>query len=564
MTKRYYILIAFILSLVSLVLNPAERGRGMLLAARISDILILLLLGGQLISGFRAAQYRRQWVIRNITLTAATLLYAGVLAFLLSSDISSERHLYLNLIVYIARSFYLLYRSFENVKSLEDALRKFNERPARSIILTFLAIASAGTLLLMLPFTTADGKGLAFIDSLFTSTSAVCVTGLIVVDTATVFSTAGKVIILALVQTGGLGIMIVTYFSMFFLRRRITIEEKKRLSFVISDNDMTGIVSMLKKIIYLTFIIEGTGAVLLFTGFGRHYGYSLQTVFLSVFHSVSAFCNAGFSLFSDSLEGFIDKPLIIFTVSILIILGGLSFAVIFNIKDVLDPRSGTFKLSLNTKVVLSWTAVLLAGGFIFFYSAEHSNCLRSSSTPVQYLSAFFQSVTLRTAGFNSVPFSALQNGTLTVMCLFMFVGAASGSTAGGIKINTLAVITAYLKSMVTNSPKVTILHYQLSKTRILRAFTVFTYGITAVLTGIAALALTHTEPLVNILFEAVSAFGTVGLSTGFTSRLNSFGKLVIICLMFNGRLGPLTILSTFSGKREKSGVEYPQGDILIG
>ena len=341
-------------------------------------------------------------------------------------------------------------------------------------------------------------------------------------------------------------------------------KKKKRLSFVISDTDMSGIVSTLKKIIYLTFSIELIGALALFIGFGRKSGFNISTVFLALFHAVSAFCNAGFSLFSDSLEGFADDPIIIFTVSTLIILGGLSFAVIFNINDIANPRKNIRKLNLNSKVVLSWTAALLAAGFIFFYASEHAGTIKDYSTPAQYLSALFQSVTLRTAGFNSVSFSHLATGTIVVMCFFMFIGAASGSTAGGIKINTMAVLGAYLKSMITNSTKVTLFRHQLSKDRVLRAYIVFQYGIAAVFLGTAALALSNNLPLKDILFETVSAFGTVGLSTGITAQLNSLGKIIIILLMFNGRLGPLTILATLSKKPDKSKIKYPQGDILIG
>ncbi|MDC7226224.1 MAG: potassium transporter TrkG [Spirochaetales bacterium] len=565
MKKNSILIITFFLSILTLVFNSASAAIPTLIM-RIIDLLILAIITVEIIRGLRTADYKRQFFLRNIPLIIFASVYLIILGYMITADFIStpgDGSRYFSLVAKVLRSLFLLYRMFEEVKSLEQALHRLNDRPALSIISSFMAIITIGTLLLMLPPATADGRGLRFLDAWFTATSAVCVTGLIVVDTAAVFSLTGKIIILALIQTGGLGIMIMTYFSMFILRRKATLAEKQRLSFVISDTDISGITTTLKKIIYLTFSIEAAGALLLFTGFGRESGFSGRTIFNAVFHSISAFCNAGFSLFSDSLEGFVSRPLIIFTVSALIILGGLSFAVIFNLAAFFNPSSKVRKLNINTRIVLSWTAVLLLLGFFFFYASEHGGSLRSYSTPTQYIAAFFQSVTLRTAGFNSIGFSGFSTGTILIMCFFMFIGAASGSTAGGIKINTTAVIAAYLKCIALNSPRVTLYRHQLSERRVLRAFAVFFYGVTAVLAGSTALALTHNAPLRDILFEAVSAFGTVGLSTGMTAKLNSFGKVVIIFLMFNGRLGPLTILSTFSGRSE-SGVRYPQGDILIG
>ncbi len=564
MKKNPLILATFFLSILSLPVHSAQVLSVQWFILRTIDSAVLFLAISELLKGLKKSEYRRQFMLKNLPLTGFSALYLLVLAGLFIKDFTSGHEPYINLTVIVFRSLFLLYRGFENVKSIETALSRLNERPALSIIFSFFAVIMVGTLLLMLPFATADGKGLNFIDSWFTATSAVCVTGLIVVDTAAAFSTAGRIIILVLIQIGGLGIMIMTYFSMFILRRNVTLEEKKRLSFVISDTDLSDIIQTLKKIIYLTFLIEAAGAVLLFIGLGIRQGFGIRTVFSAVFHSVSAFCNAGFSLYSDSLEGFAGSPLIILTISMLIIAGGLSFAVLFNLGNYFRTSKSLRRLSLNTKIVLTWTALLLLSGFLFFYAAEHGNTLRNLPTGKQYLAAFFQSVTLRTAGFNTVPFSGFTAGTIVIMCVFMFTGAASGSTAGGIKINTSAVLAAYIKSLVTNSPRVTLYRYQLSKTRVLRAFAVFQYGITAVLAGVAALAFTQNAPLEDILFESVSAFGTVGLSTGLTPHLNIFGKLVIILLMFNGRLGPLTILSTFSGRTDKSGVKYPRGDILIG
>ena len=564
MAKNRNILLSIALSILSLILYSENGFMPVLITVRILDVLILLILISYFFKGYSSAEYKTQFILKNSISLIFITLYLIAAVYLLVSVFKGIIHPYFYTFFNITRNIYLIYLAASRVKSVKSMLERFNERPARSIIMSFLAVIAVGAMLLMLPFTTPDGRGLKFIDALFTATSALCVTGLIVVDTASAFTPAGKIIILVLIQTGGLGIMMLSYFSLFVLRRKLSLDEKKRLSFVISDNDLAGINGTLKKIIGFALAFEAAGAALLFSGLTVKTGFSSSNIFSAVFHSVSAFCNAGFSVYSNSLENFSSNPFIIFTISGLIIAGGLSFSVIFNLRDILNPKKKKIRLSLNSKIVLIWTAALTAAGFFVFYAAEHGGTLMKLGTGEQYLAAFFQSVTLRTAGFNTVPFGELAAGSLIVLCFFMFIGAASGSTAGGIKINSMAVITAYLKSLVMNSPKITIYRYQLSKTRVLRAFVVFQFGITLVFFGTAAIALTHDFPLKDIIFEAVSAFGTVGLSTGITSKLNSFGKLIIILLMFNGRLGPLTILSILSGKAARSGAAYPQGDILIG
>ncbi|MDC7124391.1 MAG: TrkH family potassium uptake protein [Spirochaetales bacterium] len=561
MKKTGLIIITVLLSVTSLLIYSIQGTPLLTWISRIIDIIIIFFLYYEIIIGISSTQYPLQYIIKNKALIIFSIFYSVIITILTIRNFHGKSNSYFNIIILAARSLFLLFRIIKTVNSLEELLRKLNERPARSIVASFLIIITTGTILLMLPFSSTNGHSLNFIDAFFTATSAVCVTGLIVVDTATAFSITGKIIILLLIQTGGLGIMILTYFSSFILGRRVSLEEKQRLMLVLSNSDLSDIVRNLKKIIYLTFSIEGIGAILLFIEFSRKEQISLKVIFSSIFHSISAFCNAGFSLYSDSLEGFKSSPAVIFTISALIILGGLSFSVIFNFAEFFKKEK---KLSLNSKVVLIWTGILLGSGFILFYATEHINTLYKYNTPTQYLSAFFQSVTLRTAGFNSVSFSGLRSATLVFMCFFMFIGAASGSTAGGIKVNTIAVIFAYIKSMITNSPKTKLYQYQLSQSDILKAYALLQYGILAVFAGTFALALTHSAPLKDIIFETVSAFGTVGVSTGLTSQLNTFGKIIIIMLMYTGRLGPLTILSVFSSNKTDYGIEYPEGNILIG
>ncbi len=507
------------------------------------------------------AIYKKQYLIRNLFTVIFIIIYTIVFITLkLLPELPEE----LKTAVFTLRGLFLIFKAVEEIRSVRTLILNISEHPAGSILLSFQLVIITGTLLLMLPFASADGRGLNFIDSWFTATSAVCVTGLIVVDTAVYFSFWGKLIILVLIQIGGLGIMIMSYFSAFILRRKMSFTEKRRLSFAISDNDYSGIIRQLKSIIYLTFTIEAVGALVLFAGLGRRLGYTAGTLFNAVFHSISAFCNAGFSLFSNSLEDFYASPLVILTVSLLIIIGGLSFAVIINIGTSITGRKKGLRLSINSRIVLIWSVVLIITGMYLFYGTEHRNTLLHLKPGEQLLAAFFQSVTLRTAGFNSVPFSGLTTGTLLIMCFFMFTGGASGSTAGGIKVNTMAVLTSYIKSLFTGSPRTTIYRYQLSKTNVLRAFSIFQYGLTAVFLGVVGLVLTQDLPLDKIIFETVSAFGTVGLSAGITSALNTPGKLIIILLMFNGRIGPLTIIASFSNRQKTGTIQYPQADISIG
>ena len=560
--RRILILITLFISLAALILARFTTSAAATTTAVRLEYMVAVLMAIEILLGFKYAEYRKQFLLRNLSIIIGTAFFIALLIYQII-DSGRNAPAYLDTTIHVARSIFLLYRLTEGIRSIEILLEQISSRPALSILASFQIIITFGTLLLMLPFASASGESLSFIDAWFTATSAVCVTGLIVVDTATAFTIFGKVIILILIQIGGLGIMIISYFSVFLRGRRMSYNEKQRLSYAISDDDVSGITKTVKSIIFLTFSIEAAGALLLTAGFSIRSGFSSKTVFDSVFHSISAFCNAGFSLFSDSLEGLSGNPFIIFTISALIIAGGLSFAVIFNLRDLL-LKKGPRKLSLNSRVVLSWTGVLLISGMYFFYAAEHRGTLTDYSTASQYLSAFFQSVTLRTAGFNSVSFTSLGTGTIMIMCLFMFIGAASGSTAGGIKINTAAVITAYIKSIVTGSPSITIYRHQLSKSRVLKAFVITQYGIIVIFISAAALAFTQQAELKDIIFETVSAFGTVGLSTGLTAKLNITGKLVIIFLMFNGRLGPLTILSTLMVKNDYSGIRYPQGDIAIG
>jgi len=457
-------------------------------------------------------------------------------------------------------------------KWLFAILQNLTTNPAQTMVTSFLVLILAGTMLLMMSFTTADGTQLGFINAFFTATSAVCVTGLIVVDTATKFSIIGKIVILILIQFGGLGIMMFTYCTAYLLGRKISLKEKLALSYMLNENDLQLLSKSILKIIFTTLTIELIGAFLLIVPFYKHFGLSWKTFFYSVFHSISAFCNAGFALFSNSLEGFKSDSLLIIAIACLIILGGISFPVIMNvyqhtkeqinykIRKLQTPRPS---LTMNTKAVLVITFILIILGTIIFYGLEHKDNLVQHSLKAQYLSAFFQSVTLRTAGFNSLDLTHLKTPTYLIMLLFMFIGAAAGSTAGGIKVNTIAVIYAYIKAIFKNRFSVILYGHFLPKYVVSKALLIVLLASIAIFTGTLLLSITENFTFMDILFETVSAFGTVGLSTGITPSLTALGKIIITTMMFLGRLGPLTIMAAFVAKT-KFQAKYPEGYINLG
>ncbi|MBN2351741.1 MAG: TrkH family potassium uptake protein [Spirochaetales bacterium] len=573
---RVIVIVTLLFSIVSLFLEQAKDvGPGVRTAGNVIDYLIVSLVFLEAFVGVVTARYRFLYIKEH----KFSLLFIAafiVLFIIVKSNVFSQftdTGGSISLLLILLRNAFLVMKIFGRFQKFSKFMENFTIHPAQSILLSFLFVILIGTLVLMMGFTTVDGKGLSFINGLFTSTSAVCVTGLIVVDTATQFTVWGQLVILILIQIGGLGIMILSFFAVFALRRTISLEDKLMLSYMLSEDDMSGLTKSLRNIILITFSIELAGAAVLFAGFLPKFGFSLHNAFLSVFHSVSAFCNAGFSLFSDSLESWRGDPVIIVTVAVLIILGGLSFAVITNVSAALvrrirrrmtgssPPKIG---LTLNTKIILKYTLLLIVSGMVVFYFLEHANVMKKHDLGDQYLSAFFQSVTLRTAGFNSVPFGAFLPGTYLFMIVFMFIGAASGGTAGGIKINAVVVIGSYLRSFIKGEKQARLGNYSVSPDRVGRSFIILLFGLFSVIIGTFLLSLTERASFLSLFFEATSAFGTVGLSAGVTATLSVFGKMVIIGLMYLGRLGPLTILSAASRKKPKVNIEYPMGDVSIG
>jgi trk system potassium uptake protein len=565
---RTVIVSAFLVSIVALFVEQSgvDTIAG-LVFLNVLDVGLIILIVLEIVWNIKAAPYARLYLKRNIF---SLLFVAGFVVFfvynkaLLFWPAEAARSTGSTAII-LVRNTFPLFKMYGRMRRVSGFLAGMTIHPAQTIVLSFAVVILVGTLVLMLGFTSAGEEGLSFIDSLFTATSAVCVTGLIVVDTPTAFSLWGHLALMALMQVGGLGIMILSFISIYILRRSMTLEDRYLIAYAANEADMRSLSRSLRRIIGITFGIEAAGALVLYLGFR---GEGPRAAFLALFHAVSAFCNAGFSLFTDSLEGYAGNPVISLSVVLLIVLGGASFAVLgeagTRLRQLLR-RANHGPLSLNTQIVLIGTGLLILLGTIGVYALEHGNVLKGRPLGEQYLSALFQSVTLRTAGFNTLPIGTMTTATSVLMIAFMFVGGASGSTAGGIKINSAAVIGTAIAAGRDKSGRIVLAGRSIPLEALLRSLMVFFLGVIAVGLGTLILSITESAPLVDIMFESTSAFATVGLSRGLTSELTEFGKLVVVGLMFLGRVGPLTILAATTARRtEGPRVAYPEAEILVG
>ena len=434
------------------------------------------------------------------------------------------------------------------------------DRPAQLLVVSFLVAIGCGTVLLSLPAITPGARGLALIDALFTATSATCVTGLIVVDTGTAFTIPGQLILLGMIQIGGLGLMTISTFIALLIGRSIGLRSEFAIGQMIGERRARVALRLLQFIVLLTLTVEAIGAAGLTWAF-RASGQSwARSVYLGVFHSVSAFCNAGFSLFPDSLAGFGAVPAVPILVSVLLVLGGLGFGTLFFLLRLPGHHRS---LGLHVRLVLTMTAVLALGGTALIWYLEQGAAFAQSSLGGSVLHAWFQSVTARTAGFNTCDLTRLTPATHLVLMILMFVGAAPGSTGGGVKVTTLAVLLLVIRAVLGGRRHVVCANRKVDTSVILNAIALV--GLAAVALAAAAVVLLATQPLPEgpLLFEAMSAFGTVGLSLGVTSSLTSVGKVVIVLLMFVGRVGPLTLLIMMQPRRRPV-LDHPSANVMIG
>lgn len=434
--------------------------------------------------------------------------------------------------------------------------------PYQILVIGFASLILFGAFLLMTPAATLDGKGLSFIDALFTATSAVCVTGLVVVDTGRHFTLFGQLVIILLIQFGGLGIMTLTTLVAIVLRKRINLRERLIMQEALNQITVSGVVRLTLYLFKITLLIEAIGGTIL--AIRWYHDFGLIGIYYGYWHAISAFCNAGFDLFGEfrSLTSYVDDATVTLTVSTLIILGGIGFAVI---SDIWEHRKFSC-LSLHSKIVLLTTLVLISVGAVVIYILEQNNpdTLGQLSLEGKILGSYFQSVTPRTAGFNTIDIGKINCATAFFMILLMFIGASPASTGGGIKTSTFAIVVMALWSIVRGKDEVVVFDKYIPRKTIYKAFSIMTLSAVLVISVTLFLAVTESLPFLNLLFETTSAFGTVGLSTGITSLLTPYGKSVIILTMFAGRVGPLTLAMALAFKTSKHLVRYPEGKIIIG
>ena len=458
-----------------------------------------------------------------------------------------------------------------NAINRRSLVKQLYQSPARISILSFAMLISIGTALLMLPAASAS-KSLKFVDALFTATSATYVTGLVVVDTAAALSQFGQLIILLLIQVGGLGIMTFSTIFLLMAGRRPSLTDRFVIQNTFTHRGERSLSSILKDVILFTFVMEVLGSVLLFIRFlpGRTVS---DAAYNSIFHAVSAFCNAGFSIFAESFTGYRNDWMMNLVICILIISGGIGFLVLSELRH-LHPinRRSWSRLSLHTKLAICTTAILLIASPLLIIIMEWRNTLAPLPINNRILAAFFQAVTARTAGFNTLVIGDMASVTLFIMLILMFVGACPGSCGGGIKTTTLASLTLFGLARLQGRPRPQVFHRTIAEASTGKAISLVMVSVVVVMLGTIAILATELRAIpqylsrgkfLDLLFEVVSAFGTVGLSTGATAELSMAGKLIVAFVMFIGRLGPLVIAIAVS-RRGTSRYHYAEESIMVG
>jgi trk system potassium uptake protein TrkH len=441
--------------------------------------------------------------------------------------------------------------------------------PTNLLLISYLAAIVSGTIALMLPGATASGA-IGWLDALFTATSAVCVTGLIVVDTGAYFSRFGQGVILLLIQIGGLGIMTISVALFQIIGKKVDFQQRMAMQEVFSHSPREDIYYLIRAVLLFTFAIEAVGAVVLFFYWRPAYPFG-EALYKAVFHSVSAFCNAGFSQFGDSLMAGRDSVVLNATVGVLIVLGGIGFPVVYEIYHRAVLRQSG-KMSIQTKTVIATSIVLLVGGMGVILVSERS-LLSTLGWGEGVLAAFFQSVTCRTAGFNTLDIASLNTATLLFMMFLMLVGASPGSCGGGMKTTTFAVLAAFSWSRLMRYKCVNLFNKTVPEETVSKSISVLVFSLAAILVAVFLILFFDPDHGVRVqgnrqflsfLFETVSAFGTVGLSMGVTPALTQPGKWVIIALMIIGRVGVPAFTYIIAGGSSTRGVQYAEENMMIG
>lgn len=438
-------------------------------------------------------------------------------------------------------------------------------------MLSFLLAIFVGSFLLFLPISTASGKSVSYMDALFTATTSICVTGLVTLPTVATWSVFGQIVILFMIQIGGLGIMTIMTLILLSMHRKLKLKGRILMQDAFNLNSFSGITTFLKKVILGTFIVEGMGALLYMTVFVPQFG--AKGIWISVFNSISAFCNAGIDIMSEnSLCDYALNPMVNIVTSLLVILGGMGYIVWWDIIRVTKNfRSQKFKcfshLTLHSKVALTVTAILLITGTILFMIFEYNNPLtiKELSFFDKLQVSFFQSVTTRTAGFASVPQQNLTNASSLVSLLLMFIGGSPVGTAGGVKTVTISVVLFAALAALRNQENLSLFHRRISKQAISKAVAVIVVAFMIMFISTLLLSAVTDASILDIVYETVSATATVGLTRDLTPSLNFWGKLIIIVTMYLGRVGPISLLVAFNVKKEnKNIIKDPIEDISIG
>ncbi len=439
------------------------------------------------------------------------------------------------------------------------------------IMLSFLLAIFVGSFLLMLPFAAADGKSVAYIDALFTATTSVCVTGLVTVPTVSTWSVFGQVVILILIQIGGLGIITILSGFMISLHKKMGLGDRMLLQDAFNLNSLSGIVRFIKKVLIGTFVVEGVGALLYMTVFIPEYG--ARGIWISVFNSVSAFCNAGMDIIAEnSLCSYAMHPMINFVTCMLIVLGGIGYIVWWDlIRVTKNFKKQKFKcyrnLSLHSKIALISTAVLILAGALLFFVFEYNNPQTMGDFPVsgKIQASLFQSVTTRTAGFATVPQQNLTDSSAIVSLLFMFIGGSPVGTAGGVKTVTIAILLMSAFATIRNNDEVVLCKRTISKQAVGKAVAVVSMSFIIAFVSTVLLSAVSGAPALDVAYETFSATATVGLTRDLTPTLGLAGKLIVILTMYLGRIGPISLVIAFNTKRKRKNIiKNPAEEISVG
>jgi trk system potassium uptake protein TrkH len=437
-------------------------------------------------------------------------------------------------------------------------------KPVQILVIGFALIILVGGIILTLPIASNDGTRTPFIDALFTATTSVCVTGLVTLDTGTHWSYFGKTVILMLIQIGGLGFMAFATLISLIIGKKITLQERLVMAEAMNTFSLQGLVKLARYILVFTFCIEGIGALFLSIVFIPEFGVA-KGIYFSIFHAVSSFCNAGVDLigYFRSITPYAENPVIILTIGFLIVAGGLGFTVWYEIFDYRKKK----KFSLHAKLVLTVTAILIVVGAILMFIFEYNNpaTMQPMSVKGKLLSSLFASITPRTAGYNSISTTDMSPAGRFLTIILMFIGGSPGSTAGGIKTTTAGLLVMTIISVIRGREDTEIYERRIGKDIVFKGLTIAVIGLTIVVAVSMILSITEVgASLEYIIYEVTSAFGTVGLTLGLTTKLTTFGKALIILTMFSGRVGPLTIALSLAKNRSGNTIKYPEDKVLVG